>query len=184
MVGVVMMTLQYRTLLAESQSEILVTLRDKRVAFHGLCLSVTTHLLLHYLNKILRITALLAYLSTALQRILLERLVDTKHPVNVDYPLIWEKFPGFGLDARNLYDTVEDEEDEERTKLILQVTRGISAIALTFVHYLYLIFEEEDTREMSPPIRPLPCLECLATIFRISSIDLSAALSLVFVSML
>lgn len=152
LVGVAMKALQYRTLLMESQSEIFVTLRDKLVAFHGLSLAVTTPPAVALSGYNLTDDGLVSVSESGTAENVTGKLGRWK----VDYASIWERFPDFGLDARDLFDTVEDEEDEERTKLVLLVTRDVAAIALTSVYYLDLIIEEEDKREMPPPTRPLP----------------------------
>lgn len=65
-------------------------------------------------------------------------------------------FPGFVFDARDLFDTVEDgEDDDHRVYIVLQITRDIASVALTTVHYLDVIIEEEDKRVVPPPTKPL-----------------------------
>lgn len=156
--------LQNRTLLMESESEINVTLRDKLVAFHGLSLAVTTTPVVALSGYDLTDDGFASVSKSGTAENITCNLpvifLSTFHlPIlkigrlKVDYPSIWEKFPDFGLDARDLYDTVEDEEQEERTKLMLQVTRDVAEIAFTSVYYLYLILMKEDKREIPPPIR-------------------------------
>eukprot|EP00173_Palmaria_palmata_P004187 Plantae.Rhodophyta-Palmaria_palmata.ctg5187.p1 GENE.Plantae.Rhodophyta-Palmaria_palmata.ctg5187~~Plantae.Rhodophyta-Palmaria_palmata.ctg5187.p1 ORF type:complete len:133 (+),score=26.87 Plantae.Rhodophyta-Palmaria_palmata.ctg5187:185-583(+) len=72
---------------------------------------------------------------------------------------IWERLREFGLDARTLYHTVEDEEEEQRMEMALRVARDIATVALTTVYYFDLIVEEENQREMPPPTKPLALAE-------------------------
>ena len=157
LVGVAIKSLQYRTLLMDSQSEIFEDLRDKLVDLHGLSESVTTSPLPSPTAS--GSTLVEEGVENVVERGSGENVKGTLGRWEVEYSSIWERVPEYGLDARQLYDIVEDEEDEERLEMILRVTRDIATVALTAVHYLDLIVEEEDKREMPPPTRPLALAE-------------------------
>lgn len=72
------------------------------------------------------------------------------------YEDIWDGVPHVGLDARELYDTVNDDDDESyAAECKLSIIRDVAAVALTTTYYMDLIIEEEKDREMPPSVRPL-----------------------------
>lgn len=160
-VGIAMKSLQYRTLLMESQSQIFVELRDKLVEFHGLSESAASAAAPSAADGLTE-----EGLATVVESGSGDDLKGSLGRWEVVYASIWESLPDFGLDARNLYDTVEDEEEDERDDMSRQVSRDVAAVALTTVHYLDAIIEEEDKREMPPPTKPLGIAEMPVTDFQ------------------
>lgn len=85
----------------------------------------------------------------------------------VDYSAIWEGILELGLDARNRFDTIEDDDDEiDRLAGVIEVCRDISSVGFTTVYYLELNSAAEDDREMPTPVRQLDIAAMSASDFQ------------------
>lgn len=67
-----------------------------------------------------------------------------------------EGFRGFRVFERVMYDTMEEDDDSNKwLESIEELCRDIASVGLSSVHYLEIIIDAEDSREMPPPTRPL-----------------------------
>lgn len=101
---------------------------------------------------------------------------------SVSHKKLWDSIPELGLDARELFDTINDKEDSDAEFESLQedilsresaskgsiynVCKDVATVGLITVNYLEKLISDEDNREMPPPTRPLGIASLSASDFQ------------------